>query len=250
MTRLLPTISISFAASFLVFIPQKNAGKKTDIPSASEGPSVVENIVPVKSVEEQAISAIYDSAKLKKFGLSKEAFKYAIKGYQQMVAKGIVSKKGIITICDFSQSSKRKRLYLIDIDNYSVVMNTYVAHGKRSGYEYANSFSNRSGSHQSSLGFYVTRGTYFGEHGLSLVIDGLEAGINDRAEARRIVVHGSNYIGDNFKKYGSIMGRSFGCPAVPKKYSSQLIQAIKNGSCMFIYHPNKKYIEASKYLKN
>ncbi len=224
--------------------PQKKAGNETIYIF-----NTAFSIEPVKfHSEELFIMAAYDSMNLKKYGLSKEAFRYAYKGYINLKKKKLITKKDIFTICDFSQSSKRKRLYLIDIENLTVVMNTYVAHGKRSGVEYANRFSNKPNSHQSSLGFYITRNTYYGEHGLSLVIDGVEKGINDKAERRRIVVHGSNYIGDTWKNNGN-MGRSFGCPAVPKKQSLLLINAIKNGSCLFIYHPDKKYLTGSTILK-
>jgi hypothetical protein len=127
-------------------------------------------------------------------------------------------------------------------------LNTYVAHGKNSGGEYARKFSNRPESRQSSLGFYRTKKTYYGGHGLALTLSGLEAGFNDKAERRKIVLHGSRYIGDNYKRWGKYMGRSFGCPAVPMKQSKILINTIKDGSCLFIYHPSKNYLSGSKIL--
>jgi hypothetical protein len=193
---------------------------------------------------------IYDSLKLEKKGLKKEAFKYAYTGYKKLLEEGEINKEGIITICDFSQSSKRKRLYLIDLTEYKVLLNTYVAHGKNSGAEYAKKFSNKPESLQSSLGFYKTKTTYWGGHGLALTLSGLEPGINDKAERRKIVVHGSQYIGDNYRRWGRYMGRSFGCPAVPMKQSKTLINAIKNGSCLFIYHPTKNYLTTSKILND
>jgi hypothetical protein len=131
----------------------------------------------------------------------------------------------------------------VDLTNNKVVMNTYVAHGRNSGGEYAKRFSNRAESFQSSLGFYITGNTYRGEHGLSLRLEGLEPGFNDRAYKRAIVIHGATYIGE-----GSA-GRSYGCPAVPAKESKALINTIKNGTCLFIYHPQKKYLQGSKILK-
>jgi len=196
----------------------------------------------------ETVNALYDSLKLQNCGLKKEVFAFAYKGYTTLLEKGAINKEGIITICDFSQSSRRKRLYLIDLVNYKIILNTYVAHGKKSGGEYARKFSNRPESWQSSLGFYITKRSYWGEHGLALIIDGLEKGFNDKAEKRRIVVHGSKYVGDNYLRFKSYMGRSFGCPAVPKKYSSTLINTIKNGSCLFIYHPSKNYLAGSTIL--
>lgn len=194
------------------------------------------------------MESIYDSLKLQKRGLRKEAFKYAYLGYKKLQQEGELNKEGIITICDFSQSSKRKRLYLINLKECKLLLNTYVAHGKNSGGEYAKRFSNRPESLQSSLGFYRTKRTYYGGHGLALTLTGLEPGFNDKAERRKIVLHGSQYIGDNYRRWGKFMGRSFGCPAVPMRQSKILINTIKDGSCLFIYHPSKNYLAGSKIL--
>jgi len=246
-SRLIKAILSSFpvAAAFLV-LPFLNAGNK----SAPEKFQSIFNLTNPKGIRsfEQEIDLIYDSLQLEKKGLNKEAFRYAYTGYKKLEEEGKLNKEGIITICDFSQSSKRKRLYLIDLDDYKLLLNTYVAHGRNSGGEYANRFSNRPESRQSSLGFYTTKRTYWGGHGLALTLSGLEPGINDKAERRRIVVHGSQYIGDNYKRWGRFMGRSFGCPAVPMKQSKILINAIKDGSCLFIYHPSKSYLIESKIL--
>lgn len=248
MPRHLSSLSISFAAFLLVLFPQFNAGSNTSGKQTKEIPQLFSNLVNKSVAFEQAVNKIYDSLRLKRAGLKKEVFAHAYKGYLHLLEKRKIYKEGIITICDFSQSSRRRRLYLIDINNYKLLLNTHVAHGRNSGREYASKFSNRPESLQSSLGFYVTKKTYWGDHGLSLVISGLEKGFNDKAEKRKIVLHGSRYIGDNYRRFGKFMGRSFGCPAVPKKYSSTLINKIKNGSCLFIYHPNKKYLNGSTIL--
>lgn len=189
-------------------------------------------------------SILYSELGLAKLGLSEDAFDYAYKGYQILLEKNEITDPDYLSICDFTQSSKEKRFYLIDIANNKVVLNTYVAHGHNSGGLFATRFSNKLKSRQSSLGFYVTRNTYMGEHGLSLRMEGMEPGFNDRAYRRAIVVHGANYIGN-----GSA-GRSYGCPAVPKKESKEIINTIKNGTCFFIYHPDKKYIQGSKILND
>jgi hypothetical protein len=191
---------------------------------------------------------LYDSLKLEALGLNRKAFKYAWAGYRNLLEKGKLKNTGIISICDFTQSSSHKRLYIIDIDNMRVSMNTYVAHGRKSGGEFAKSFSNNPNSHKSSLGFYVTGNTYYGTHGLSLRINGIEKGINDRALARNIVVHGSEYTGENFLENNSFCGRSYGCPAVPSDEIDAVITTIKEGSCLFIYYPNLQYLKRSKIL--
>jgi hypothetical protein len=199
------------------------------------------------TIAEEA-NAMYDSINLKRFGLSKAAFEFAWKGYKNLLESGKIQKKDVLSICDFSQSSRRKRLYIIDVEERKVLVNTYVAHGRRSGGEYARSFSNSPESHKSSLGFYVTRKTYYGGHGLALTIEGLEYGINHKADERRIVIHGSQYVGANFLRSNKFNGRSFGCPAVPAKDTYKVINTIKDGSCLFIYHPTKNYISKSKIL--
>ena len=129
-----------------------------------------------------------------------------------------------------------------------LLVNTYVAHGRNSGGEFAKSFSNSPESHKSSLGFYRTLQPYYGEHGLSLRIGGLERGINDRADRRNIVIHGSEYIGDNFIQSNPFAGRSYGCPALPSNEIDEVVNTIKDGTCLFIYHPTKNYIKKSKIL--
>ncbi len=191
-----------------------------------------------------------DSLHLDTKGLSIKALEYALKGFNFLQQKGLLFNRDILSICDFSQSSKNKRLYVIDIENKKLVLNTYVAHGKNSGSEFANSFSNSPNSLKSSLGFYVTGNTYMGGHGLSLKIKGLEKGFNDKADGRNIVVHGSDYVGDDFVAFNNFCGRSFGCPAVPSQESPIVINTIKNGSCLFIYHPTQKYLKQSRILNS
>jgi len=199
-------------------------------------------------INTEAALLVYESIKLDKAGLTKEAFEYAWMGYQSLLEKKLIRRPGIITICDFSQSSRRKRMYLVDLVNNKLLMQTHVAHGKNSGAEYATRFSNKSQSLQSSLGFYITRSTYYGGHGLALTIDGIEPGINDKAKGRKIVVHGSEYVGTDYLRFSKYIGRSFGCPAVPARQSKKIITTIKNGTCFFIYHPTPKYITASKII--
>lgn len=191
---------------------------------------------------------LYDSIRLKRFGLNRQAFEYAWKGYNFLETKRRLSNPGVLSICDFSLSSRARRFFVIDLNQKKVLVNTYVAHGHNSGGEYASSFSNSPESHKSSLGFYVTSKTYYGDHGLSLKIEGLEKGINDNADARNIVIHGSKYVGRNYLQYNRINGRSYGCPAIPSKDTDKVIGTIKDGSCLFIYHPEKSYRTKSKIL--
>jgi hypothetical protein len=191
---------------------------------------------------------IYNKIGLAASGLSVEAFSYAYKGYSYLLEQNRIDRSEYLTICDFSQSSRQKRLYVIDLANFNLLTNTWVAHGKNSGAEYATRFSNKPESLQSSLGFYITRNTYIGKHGLSLKMEGVDKGYNDRAMLRTIVLHGANYVDETRIRQGMYMGRSWGCPSVPQKESAKIISTIKNGTCLFIYHPGRDYLKGSKIL--
>ena len=197
---------------------------------------------------EAEVSNLYCEINLEDAGLRREVFAYAYKGYLKLLDEHKISKTNIITICDFSQSSRSRRLYVVDLETRRILVNTYVAHGRRSGGEYAKSFSNKWSSHKSSLGFYVTEMTYTGKHGYAMKLHGLEKGFNDKADRRNIVIHGSKYVGEGFLKSNKFNGRSFGCPAIPKADVEEVIEDMKGGSCFFIYHPTKKYLSGSKIL--
>jgi hypothetical protein len=199
---------------------------------------------------EVTVSSLYDELDLNDFGLSRQAFEYAYKGYTYLADHHMLDRGNVLSICDFSQSSRNKRLYVIDLDQKKVLINTYVAHGRNSGSEFAHSFSNSTKSHKSSLGFYITQHTYMGDHGLSLKIHGIERGFNDKADRRNIVIHGSKYVGADFLEGNPFNGRSFGCPAVPYEENDEVIEAIKDGSCLFIYYPSKKYIVKSRIINS
>ena len=201
----------------------------------------------VKMVIKQALT-LYDSMKLEKSGLNQKAFEYAWRGYHNLLKTGQLKKSYVLTVCDFTQSSSNKRMYVIDVAHKKLLFNTYVSHGMNSGIEYATSFSNRANSFKSSLGFFVTSKTYFGRNGLSLKVKGLEKGFNDLAAKRHIVLHGSDYISPQYFKDNGEMGRSLGCAAMPNAMSPRIIKTIRNGSCLFVYHPTVKYLTHSSII--
>lgn len=192
---------------------------------------------------------IYASVNLSEIGLSRDVFDLAIKGLKKLDTEGKLNNPNIVTIADYSQSSNKKRLYVIDLKNRKLLFNTYVAHGRNTGDEYARSFSNVEGSFKTSLGFYITEQPIVGSHtGFSLLIEGVEKGINDLAVKRAIIIHAAEYATENFiKKYGRL-GRSYGCPSVPPELNKPIINAIKGGSCLFLYNPDKDYISKSTLL--
>lgn len=181
-------------------------------------------------------------------GLNEKVLEYALIGYHRLLKKGVLHRTDVLSVCDFSQSSSQKRMFVIDVCNRKLLYHSYVAHGIGSGEEYANSFSNVPESHKSSLGFYVTRETYYGGNGLSLRIDGLDRGFNNKANQRNIVIHGAPYVSERvLHKYG-VMGTTFGCPAIPEELINEIIPAIKDGTCFFIYYPSQRYLSRSSLL--
>jgi hypothetical protein len=177
--------------------------------------------------------------------LSFDVFELALKGLQKISE---IQNKTIITIIDYSKPSSKERFFVFDLVNKQILYKTLVAHGRNSGEEKAESFSNNPKSLKSCLGFFLTAETYNGKHGYSLSLDGLEPGINDNARARSIVIHGADYVSPGFiEKYGRL-GRSWGCPALPVGVSKVIIDKISEGSCIFIYGNDPDYSKKSKIL--
>ena len=197
----------------------------------------------------EVIDDIYAVVKLSETGLAKEVFKLALKGLKKLDFTGKIKNPDILTIADYSQSSNKKRLYVIDLKKKILLYNTYVAHGRNTGDEYAKSFSNKEGSLKSSLGLYVTEKPIIGSHtGFALMINGVKKGFNDNATKRAIIIHAADYVTENFiRKYGRL-GRSLGCPALPPDLNKPIIETIKGGTCLFIYNPDNKYICSSSLL--
>ncbi|MGI4872813.1 MAG: murein L,D-transpeptidase catalytic domain family protein [Janthinobacterium lividum] len=180
-------------------------------------------------------------------GLRFEVFQKAMTGYLNLRHAGRLSEgQHRLTVVDFDLPSSEKRLWVLDLAQSKVLFHTLVAHGHNTGDNEANSFSNTDQSNMSSLGFYVTGQEYEGKHGHSLRLQGLDEGFNTNAAARSVVMHGAEYVSEDFiKKYGRI-GRSLGCPALPLDQYAQIIDAVEGGSCLFLNKSNAGY--SSKYL--
>ncbi|MEZ0609131.1 murein L,D-transpeptidase catalytic domain family protein [Fibrella sp. WM1] len=187
---------------------------------------------------------LYDELGLAASGLSRDVYALALKGMQRMAAA-----RPLLSIVDMSQPSSKKRLYIIDLAKHKLLFNTYVAHGRNSGELLPTKFSNTNSSYQSSLGFYQTMGLYQGKHGLSMQLKGLERGWNDNAFSRAIVMHGADYVCEDFIKRTGRLGRSQGCPAVSPTECASIVKTIAGGSCLFIYSPNETYLKESTFLK-
>ncbi|MGD9140242.1 MAG: murein L,D-transpeptidase catalytic domain family protein [bacterium] len=178
-----------------------------------------------------------------------EVFELAMIGYFNLLADDLLKREYIITIIDYTLPSTEERLAVIDLDARELLHKSLVAHGRNTGENYAEDFSNEPGSLQSSLGFYVTEDDYVGAHGKSLKLSGVDTLYNDNAERRYIVVHGAWYCSEEFiEKYGRL-GRSWGCPVLPIEMSKEIIDLVKDGTCMFMYSDDDEYLENSIYLE-
>lgn len=199
------------------------------------------------TLETRALN-LYHSLNANSFKLPQlQSFTKAFEGFFRLQQMGKIE-NNILTLVDFSLSANTKRLWVIDMDSQTILYHSLVAHGRNSGEEYATQFSNKPESFQSSLGFYITGETYQGKHGYSLRLDGVEPGINDKARERAVVIHGADYVSEEFIRQNKRLGRSQGCPALPKGISEEIIQLIQNKSCLFIYHPSRNYQIASKLV--
>lgn len=198
--------------------------------------------------ESRWITSVMHSIEKNNNNIDPKALQLALQGYWNLKRQGMIRREGIITLIDFNKPSDTKRLFIIDVDNGKILESALVAHGRNSGSVFATRFSNRPGSYQSSLGFYLTENTYIGKNGYSLVLKGLDRGINDKAEARSIVMHGADYVSEDFIHRNGRLGRSLGCPAVSMERRFELIDQIKDGSCLFIYHGGRDYASRSAVL--
>ena len=183
-----------------------------------------------------------------KININSKALILALKGYEKLKQLGKIANQKYLTIADMSMASSDPRLYIIDMEKQELLIQTFVAHGRNSGLLFAKQFSNSLGSFQSSLGFYITGNPYQGKHGKSLVLKGVESGINDKAEQRAIVLHGADYANQGFVNQQGYLGRSLGCPAVPNNKVEAIIKAIQGASCLFVYAPDKKYLQSSSLI--
>jgi len=199
---------------------------------------------------DQYIAEVYSSIDFGKGQkLNPEVFNKAMRGYLNLQAAGKLSDhKELLTIADFTQSSTRPRLWVIDLKAHKLRFNTYVAHGQGSGDDFATTFSNSEGTHASSIGFYVTADTYNGEHGNSLRLIGVDNGFNDAAFDRGIVMHAANYVSKDLIDQQGRLGRSWGCPAIAPELAQPIINLIKDGTCLFIYYPQPQYLKTAYWM--
>lgn len=182
-------------------------------------------------------------------GLHAQVLKLAINAETCAVQQGLVKRRNLLTVIDYSIASTQPRLFVFDLVAKKLLFRELVAHGKNSGDKETKHFSNDQGSLATSLGLFVTEDTYVGHNGYSLRLKGLEPGFNDSASSRAIVMHGAYYVSQAAIKVLGRLGRSWGCPAVRAEVSQKLINTIRGGSVIFAYYPDKSWLTKSAFLR-
>jgi hypothetical protein len=148
----------------------------------------------------------------------------------------------IVTLVDFNLRSSENRMWVLNLEDSTVMHHVLVAHGK--GIEDSNTHNrgevcrhvgNMRHSHLSSVGAFTTalssRNTTAGSRGhsatrIALAVHGLDT-TNNNAFGRAILFHGAWYV----RPTGA--GKSWGCFATQEHVNAVIIPAIVGGS--FVY---------------
>jgi hypothetical protein len=180
--------------------------------------------------------------------LQRGIFEMALSAASCAVRSGEIADLSTLTVIDYSRPSTEKRLWVFDVKRRTLLYEELVAHGSGSGENLATAFSNKVNSHQTSLGLFRTDDSYVGRNGYSLRLHGLDAGFNDQAYDRAIVMHGAPYVSDEFARAQGRLGRSWGCPALREGIAREVIDTVKGTGLVFAYYPDPAWLVASKYL--
>ncbi len=181
--------------------------------------------------------------------LRTEILKLALSATDCAAQRGLVKRRDLLTVIDYSLPSTEPRLFVFNLASRRLLFRELVAHGKNSGDNLPKSFSNSPGSLATSLGLFVTDETYNGSNGYSLRLRGLDEGFNDLAWDRAIVMHGANYVSRLTAQAMGRIGRSWGCPAVRREVAKKMIDTLKGGSPIFAYYPDSKWLGHSQFLR-
>ncbi|GAB2770386.1 hypothetical protein HNQ93_000484 [Hymenobacter luteus] len=240
--RVLPFVASLFLATPLAAPVAKSKAATTN----HQARLVAAPVVAPATLYNQRLHDLYRELGVEQQGLRYEVFEKAMTGYLNLESEGKLSGKQLLTVVDFELPSTEKRLWVLDLAARQVKFHTLVAHGHNSGENMATNFSNENESNMSSLGFYVTQGEYQGKHGRSLKLQGLDEGFNTNAFSRAVVMHGADYVSEDFIRQYGRLGRSLGCPALPMDQKDAIIEAVEGQTCLFLNGPDAQY--SSKYL--
>ena len=220
-------------------------------PAAAEA----QTSVAVEAPDEQSVTTselsrrdLVNGIEAEAAGVSRPVLDLALGAVACAVAAGDVAPPPTLTLIDYSRPSTEPRLWVFDLRTGELRFRELVAHGKGTGENLAEHFSDTMNSHQSSLGLFVTRDTYVGSNGYSLRLDGLEPGFNGRARERAIVMHGAPYVDAAFAATQGRLGRSWGCPALREAVAREVIDFVRDGGVIFSYYPDAAWLKESKFV--
>lgn len=170
----------------------------------------------------------------------------ALEARQCALDSGDVAADSRLAVIDYSVPSTEQRMWVFDLadqGNPALLYREYVAHGQGSGGNVPTRFSNRDGTHATSLGLFRTAETYYGSNGYSMRMDGLDPGFNDNARRRAIVIHGADYVNPAAAKGMGRLGRSWGCPALRQAVAREMIDVLKDGHLVFSYAEDDAWLD-------
>lgn len=243
-------VGLLTAAATLNVLPSYAWGDHASVPHAEASAAGLTEISSPAATSTSSADSTFDSASWSDRAIGaidREVLSIALASAADAVERGDAEPK-TLTVIDFSRRSTKPRLWVYDLRSRELLFEEHVSHGRNSGHDLATSFSNEPGSFKSSIGLYRAAEAYYGKHGYSLRLDGLEAGFNDRARERAIVIHGADYVNAKIAKAQGRLGRSLGCPAVRPEIATKLIDAVKEGGLIFAYYPDPEWLKASTYL--
>jgi len=236
---LLVAIVLSLAA-----VPFLLTGGTATAQAAGAPAAVTPTMTPAEpTVETSGIVAAAEAA-----GVSRNVVTMALSAVKCAVDSGDLAAPPTLTLIDYSRPSTEPRLWVFDLQTDALLFRELVAHGKGTGDNLAEHFSDEMNSHQSSLGLFVTKDTYVGHNGYSLRLNGLEPGFNSRAMERAVVMHGAPYVNAEFAAKQGRLGRSWGCPALREAVAHQVIDTVRGGGVIFSYYPDQKWLTTSRFL--
>jgi hypothetical protein len=217
----------------------------TVLPAAAPAPEAVPAVAP--AVPARVVPAVFAE---RARGLSPQVLAMALDAVACARSRGVFGRDDLLTIIDYSLPSTEPRLWVLDLERGEVLFHELVAHGQGTGENYATRFSNVKDSKQTSLGLFLTGGTYIGGNGYSMKLKGLDQGVNDLAEERHIVMHGAWYVSAEHARRQGRLGRSWGCPALSEDVAPRVIDTIKGGSFVFSYSGTDSWYKTASSALN
>jgi len=247
------TVFLLVVAAGILAAPSHASGDRPATPAVGSDPEVPGIMAEVVAGASLAASTTVSRFEVSGWddvsigGIDSKVFSLALASAESAVDRGDAN-VSTLTVIDFSQPSTDRRMWVYDLRSRELLFEEHVSHGRNSGHNVPTLFSNQPESHMSSIGLYRAAEGYFGKHGYSLRLDGLEKGFNDRARERAIVIHGAAYVNAETAKAQGRLGRSLGCPALRPEVAGQVIDAVKEGGLVFAYYPDPAWLDASTYL--